>query len=236
MEFLEARYERKMRFAARRQREKLINRSVLFSMEVLILACFLVSVLTYVNMPLNAVNRKVEKVSPVPFVYTVETKTRPISVVEVEFEIPSVMDIFEELPPIEQPIEYIYTITEEEKLLFMQIMAAESYSFWTYDDILSLATVVINRYNSSDFPSTFEGILTQKNQFTTYSNGRYLEVEITDECRAAVEAALKGEVNIDSNIMWFCTEDYYNNICKNGDFFKSLTHVYTCRNVYFFQK
>lgn len=128
---------------------------------------------------------------------------------------------------------YIYDISDEDRLFFEQIMAAESYSFWRTDDVLSLCTVVINRVNSKDFPNTFRGVLEQGKQFETYANGRYLNVEITDEVREAVDLALRGEVNLNSEVMWFCTKEYYENSSRN-DFFRTLDHVYTCRNVYFF--
>lgn len=132
-------------------------------------------------------------------------------------------------------VPYKYEITEDVKLLFMQIMAAESYQFWSYEDILSLATVVINRYNApeSEFPDDFYEILTQKKQFSTYANGRYLTANITDECRQAVETALMGETNLNSDVKYFCTKEYYES-CPEEDFFKGLNHVYTVRNVYFF--
>lgn len=132
-------------------------------------------------------------------------------------------------------VPYKYEITEDVKLLFMQIMAAESYQFWSYEDILSLATVVINRYNApeSEFPDDFYEILTQKKQFSTYANGRYLTANITDECRQAVEAALMGEVNLNSDVKYFCTKEYYESYPED-DFFKGLNHVYTVKNIYFF--
>lgn len=128
---------------------------------------------------------------------------------------------------------YIYDISDEDRLFFEQIMAAESYSYWRTDDVLSLCTVVVNRVNSKDFPNTFRGVLEQGKQFETYANGRYLTVEIADEVREAVDLALRGEVNLNSEVMWFCTKKYYEDSSKD-DFFRTLDHVYTCRNVYFF--
>lgn len=130
---------------------------------------------------------------------------------------------------------YKYDISEEEKTLFMEIMAAESYEYWSYQDILSLATVVINRYNApeDEFPNNFQEIFAQKNQFSTYSNGRYLTANITENCKQAVEDALQGKVNLNSGVKYFCTKEYYDS-CPDNDFFKTLNHVYTVRNVYFF--
>jgi hypothetical protein len=157
-------------------------------------------------------------------------------------DIPMEEPVTEEFPIIEEPVitaEYqenqqtAYPASEDEILLFEQILAAESFSYWQYEDMLSLATVIINRYNSDKFPNSIQGILTQRNQFETYSNGRYKTAIVTDECRMAVQDALNGKTNLNSNVMWFCTKGYYDSSSKY-DFFKKLEHVYTCRNVYFF--
>ena len=118
---------------------------------------------------------------------------------------------------------------------FEQVMAAESYEFWSEQDVLSLATVVMNRVNNPDFPDTVEEVLMQDRQFTTYLNGRYKDAVVTDECKQAVDAALSGKTNLNSNVLWFCTKEYYDNMPED-DFFRSLNHVYTCRNVYFFEE
>lgn len=125
--------------------------------------------------------------------------------------------------------------SEGDKLLFEQILAAESYSFWSESDLLSLATVIVNRVKHPDFPDTFGEVLREDRQFATYANGRYKDAVITDECIWAVEAALNGETNLNSDVLWFCTKEYYDST-SDDDFFKSLDHVYTCRNVYFFEE
>lgn len=134
---------------------------------------------------------------------------------------------------------YVYNISEDDKLLFKKIISAESYSFWSYQDCLSLATVVINRLNSETFPhsSSIREILTTKSQFETYSNGRYNEVDITKAADDAVEAVLKGKTNLNSNVMYFCTAEYYD-VCSTYDFFKSNLDdpVYQVRNVLFFEE
>ena len=133
-------------------------------------------------------------------------------------------------------VSYVIEFTDDERWMFEHVIAAESYPFWKYDDILSLATVVMNRVqNDEQFPDTLWDVLTQNNQFETYQNGRYLEAVVTDECREAVEHALRGEVNLNSDVLWFCTKDYYESADEN-DFFSGLRHVYTCRNVYFFEE
>lgn len=129
----------------------------------------------------------------------------------------------------------VYPCTEEEKELFMKVISAEGYSFWNYSDYLSLVTVVLNRYESSDFPDNFHDILMSRKQFEVVGNGRYLDAEITEECRLAVEDGLNGKRNLNHDVLWFCSRDYYEN-CGDDDFFKTLEKVYACRNIYFFEE
>lgn len=141
---------------------------------------------------------------------------------------------------IEATSEYLYDISDEEVLFFKQIMAAESYSFWTYDEILSLATVVINRFSSEigafEYDS-FHELFTDGVQFSTYIDGRYKTAEITEACDRAVEDALRGKRNLNERVMYFCTKEYYDS-CSNSSFFKSGLNqpVYQVRNVLFFEE
>jgi len=139
------------------------------------------------------------------------------------------------IAPVEEVNPYIISFTDEELALFEKIMAAESYWFWKESDVLSLATVVVNRVLSDEYPDNLRDVLTQENQFATYANGRYRDAVVTDECRAAVNAALRGERNLNMDVLWFCTKEYYNSP-DVSNFFLNLEHVYTCRNVFFFEE
>lgn len=46
--------------------------------------------------------------------------------------------------------------------------------------------VILNRVWSVKFPDTIEGVISQRNAFTSYSNGRYDRVEPDEDCRAAL--------------------------------------------------
>lgn len=46
--------------------------------------------------------------------------------------------------------------------------------------------VVLNRVESDEFPDSIEEVITQKGQFTAYSNGRYDRVEPSEDCWAAL--------------------------------------------------
>lgn len=129
----------------------------------------------------------------------------------------------------------VYECSIDDQELFEAIMAAEGYEFWSYNDTLTLATVVINRLNNPAYPDTIREILEQSKQFESYANGRYKDAVVTDDCKRAVEDALCGKTNLNSDVLFFCTKEYYES-CPEDDFFRSLEHVYTCRNVYFFEE
>lgn len=46
--------------------------------------------------------------------------------------------------------------------------------------------VILNRVWSDKFPDTIEGVISQRNAFTSYNNGRYDRVEPDEDCRAAL--------------------------------------------------
>ena len=128
---------------------------------------------------------------------------------------------------------YVIPVSADEVYFMEQIVAAETYSYWGVDECLPIAQVIVNRYYSSEFPDDISEILSQKNQFETYSNGRYKDVEITDAVREAVNLALSGKGTLPKESVFFCTEEYYNKIGKNG-WFGTLTKVDQVENTLFF--
>ncbi len=128
---------------------------------------------------------------------------------------------------------YVIPVSADEVYFMEQIVAAETYSYWGVDECLPIAQVIVNRYYSSEFPDDISEILSQKNQFETYSNGRYKDVEITDAVKEAVNLALSGKGTLPKESVFFCTEEYYNKIGKNG-WFGTLTKVDQVENTLFF--
>jgi spore germination cell wall hydrolase CwlJ-like protein len=128
------------------------------------------------------------------------------------------------------------SLSSADTLLFQQIVMAECYSYFTEEEMLMIASVIRNRVESNIFPDTVREVLTQKKQFETYTNKRYLSQEINVNCEKAVSRALKGDTNIPEDILFFCTKEYYNS-CSDDDFFKTLTNVpeYNFRNVMMFK-
>ncbi|NMB43383.1 MAG: cell wall hydrolase [Clostridiales bacterium] len=56
-----------------------------------------------------------------------------------------------------------------------------------------VANVILNRVNSKKFPSSIEGVVFQKGQFSPIRDGRYYKVSIKDSTKEAVSRALQGE-------------------------------------------
>jgi len=91
----------------------------------------------------------------------------------------------------DSPEETVYDyVTNEEFELFCGIVEAEIGN-GTFEQKCNVASSIITRYFNTnpiaDFGKTFMDILTQKNQYSTYSNGMYKKVEITEETILAIE-------------------------------------------------
>lgn len=228
------------RESLRRKREREVFRQkvlLIMGTVVIVLVTTLSHILFASAKSVEAITIEELKIEEIPVQKSFEEEIETVEAIETMAKTEEIIEVKETFN--ETPSSYIYDISEEEVLLFKQIMAAESFSFWRYDEVLSLATVVVNRYESDSFPhnDSFYELLTTDLQFETYSNGRYLEAEITEECDKAVEAVLSGERNLNSDVMYFCTEEYYD-VCSSKEFFKKDLDepVYQVRNVLFFEE
>lgn len=133
---------------------------------------------------------------------------------------------------------YKYELSEEDRLFFEQIISAEAYSFWTTEECLALASVIINRVESTDRDfanvNTIREVLEQDKQFETYSNERYLTVPVSDSAKEAVDLALQGKTNVAEDVLFFCTEEFYETTSENSFWQKNLEERTNVRNVVFF--
>lgn len=82
-----------------------------------------------------------------------------------------------------------------------------------------VADVILNRVDSDRFPDTVEGVITQKHQFSSYTDGGMAKVtEPTEETFEAIQLELDNRT--DSQILFF-TAGRYNSHCtpayKYGD-------------------
>lgn len=128
-------------------------------------------------------------------------------------------------------------LSDDEYWLYVHIVAAEVYPTWSEDDMLQIASVIRNRLEAKEGSfknyNTVKSVLTATNQFETYSNGNYLTVEPNEKVYNAVNRALAGEINIPTNYLYFCTNEYYITE-KNSDFFHQLGLMGRVNNVLLF--
>lgn len=90
------------------------------------------------------------------------------------------------------PDETIYDYyTEDELSLLFAIVEAEVTGEGWFDEKCNVASVIFERVEHEDFDDTIVGILTSKSQFSSYWDGRYLRVYVTDETKLACEYAFQ---------------------------------------------
>lgn len=83
---------------------------------------------------------------------------------------------------------------------------------------IAVANVLINRKNSNKFPNSFEEIVTQKNQFSSYSSPKFKGKKVTMETFEAINLALNGK-NLVGNSTYFCNLK----LCQDSWFTRATT-------------
>lgn len=103
-----------------------------------------------------------------------------------------------------------YDLSEEDLEALLRIVEAEA-GGEDEEGKLLVANVVLNRVESEDFPDTVKEVVFQRDngvtQFSPVRNGRYWEVEISDETLEAVQRALEGE-DISQGALYFAARKY----------------------------
>lgn len=111
---------------------------------------------------------------------------------------------------LEKEPEPIYDLCDEDIEALCRIVEAEAGSE-DEDGKLLVANVVLNRVEDENFPDTVTEVVFQSekgvSQFSPVSNGRYYQVTISEETRAAVERALYGE-DISEGALYFVARNY----------------------------
>ena len=91
-----------------------------------------------------------------------------------------------------------YTLSEEEYHVLCRIVEAEA-GGEDMNGRMLVANVILNRVEDEAFPNTITDVVFQKNngtyQFSPVYDGRYHEVNISEETEEAVKRALLGEDN-----------------------------------------
>lgn len=98
-------------------------------------------------------------------------------------------DFIEEYKNLLEPTETIYDyFTQDELNLLFCVVQAEIGDEYSFEQKVNVASVIFNRLNHNRFPDTLGEILVE-DQFSTISNGRYRNVEVTDNTILACEYA-----------------------------------------------
>ncbi len=73
----------------------------------------------------------------------------------------------------------------------------------SYEGKLAVASVVMNRVNSDDFPDTLKDVIYARNQFPPATNGLLDKAKASEDCIKAAKAALSGENNVPGAVYFF---------------------------------
>ena len=97
--------------------------------------------------------------------------------------------IIEEYSYIIDPPETIYDyFTEEELDLLFHVVQAEVGNEYSFESKVNVANVIFNRFYHERFPDTLSDVLV-RDQFSPIADGRYKEVEVTEDTILACEYA-----------------------------------------------
>jgi len=104
----------------------------------------------------------------------------------------------------------IIGLSEEDYQNLLKIVEAEA-GCEDEEGKLFVANVVINRVQNPAFPNSVTGVIYQREQgvtqFSPISNGRFNQVQVSEETCEAVERALMGENNA-QGALYFVARDY----------------------------
>lgn len=106
-------------------------------------------------------------------------------------------NIINEYSYIIDPPETIYDyFTEEELDLLFHVVQAEVGDEYSFESKINVANVIFNRFYHERFPDTLSDILVY-DQFSPIADGRYREVEVTEDAILACEYAFMMEDTTD---------------------------------------
>lgn len=118
-----------------------------------------------------------------------------------------------------------YKLSLEERDLFYRLVNAETEGE-PYQGKLAVATVIINRVRSSEFPNTVRGVIMDKAwgyQFTPVIDGR-INVPASAEAKKAVDEVVEGKRSFSSNVLYFVNprKAVSSWIMENKTYYKSI--------------
>lgn len=106
-------------------------------------------------------------------------KDHPVKIVAADCE----TSIFNEFPDLPELTESPWT--DDERLMLAKMTMAEAEGECLEGKCL-VVRVILNRLESDIFPGSIEEIISQKNQFSSFTNGRYDKAEPSEEVWLAV--------------------------------------------------
>ncbi len=110
--------------------------------------------------------------------------------------------------PAEEPTEPAISISEQEKDLFARLVEAEAKGE-SYEGKVAVATVVLNRVESPEFPDTITEVIKEKTgkayAFSPVQNGE-INKPASEDSKQAVEEALKREDTLNNSIYFYNPE------------------------------
>lgn len=122
------------------------------------------------------------------------------------------------------------SISSEERDLLERLVEAEA-GGEPYEGKLAVATVVMNRVNSSEFPNTVREVIYQKNQFSPVANGG-LNRKASAETKKAVRKVVdEGYRSFSADVVYFLNPD----IAASKWIVKNRTFVTTIGNHDFYE-
>lgn len=113
----------------------------------------------------------------------------------------------------------------KERDLFYRLVSAEA-GGESLEGQLAVATTIINRVKSSNFPNTITGVITDKNwgyQYTPVLDGR-INIPPTESAKKAVDMVLNGHRSFGADVMWFVNPNKATSqwIMQNRHFYKTI--------------
>jgi N-acetylmuramoyl-L-alanine amidase len=114
--------------------------------------------------------------------------------------------------------------TDDEVKMLQQITEAEC-TGQSIEAKMNVASVIINRIISADFPDDMESVIFQASQFSPIADKRYWKVDITNDTILAVKNVLKDGVTNDE-ALFFCNMDDIKK-SSNLEWFRRLKILFT---------
>ena len=96
----------------------------------------------------------------------------------------SICDMIEDPPEMPQDV-----MSAEEYDMFCRIVEAEIGN-GSFDQKCHVSSAIVNRYYGSTFPNDWMELFTQDNQFSTYSNGSYKRMEVSQSTELSIAYSL----------------------------------------------